>query len=136
MERKVGRTSKGQVYRDAPIKSSGRSYMTSLSSTHSGEQILIIEPGRSEKNYWTDLWRYRELFLILAWRDISVRYKQTIIGILWAIIRLTPDVNSGHQTFFMLQPALRRTAAHREPGIGALGVLAVFADCRRPRCAQ
>jgi len=48
---------------------------------------IIIEPGRSEKNYWADLWRYRELFLILAWRDISVRYKQTIIGILWAIIR-------------------------------------------------
>ncbi len=49
--------------------------------------MLIIEPGRTEKNYWADLWRYRELFLILAWRDISVRYKQTIIGILWAIIR-------------------------------------------------
>jgi len=61
--------------------------MTSLSSAHSDEQILVIEPGRSEKNYWTDLWRYRELFLILAWRDLSVRYKQTIIGILWAIIR-------------------------------------------------
>ena len=51
------------------------------------ESILIIEPGRAEKNYWTDLWRYRELFVVLAWRDISVRYKQTIIGILWAIIR-------------------------------------------------
>jgi len=51
------------------------------------DNILIIEPGRTEKNYWTDLWRYRELFLTLAWRDISVRYKQTIIGILWAIIR-------------------------------------------------
>jgi lipopolysaccharide transport system permease protein len=49
--------------------------------------MLIIEPGRSEKNYWSDLWRYRELFLILAWRDVSVRYKQTIIGIIWAIIR-------------------------------------------------
>ncbi|MFH2121577.1 MAG: ABC transporter permease [Pseudomonadota bacterium] len=61
--------------------------MTNLSSAHSDEQILIIEPGRAEKNYWTDLWRYRELFLILAWRDLSVRYKQTIIGILWAIIR-------------------------------------------------
>ncbi len=61
--------------------------MTDLSSTHSDEQILIIEPGRTEKNYWTDLWRYRELFIILAWRDISVRYKQTIIGILWTIIR-------------------------------------------------
>ena len=51
------------------------------------ENILIIEPGRTEKNYWTDLWRYRELFIILAWRDVSVRYKQTIIGILWAVIR-------------------------------------------------
>ena len=61
--------------------------ITDSSSAHSQEQILIIEPGRTEKNYWADLWRYRELFLILAWRDISVRYKQTIIGILWAIIR-------------------------------------------------
>ena len=51
------------------------------------EQMLILEPGRAEKNYWRDLWRYRELFLILAWRDISVRYKQTIIGVAWAIIR-------------------------------------------------
>jgi lipopolysaccharide transport system permease protein len=51
------------------------------------EPVLIIEPGRAEKNYWTDLWRYRELFLILAWRDLSVRYKQTIIGVAWAIIR-------------------------------------------------
>lgn len=49
--------------------------------------IIIIEPGRTEKNYWADLWRYRELFLILSWRDLSVRYKQTIIGILWAILR-------------------------------------------------
>jgi lipopolysaccharide transport system permease protein len=61
--------------------------MTDSSFTHTQEPVLIIEPGRSEKNYWADLWRYRELFLILAWRDISVRYKQTIIGILWAIIR-------------------------------------------------
>ena len=61
--------------------------MTDSSSTYTQEPVLIIEPGRTEKNYWTDLWRYRELFLILAWRDISVRYKQTIIGILWAIIR-------------------------------------------------
>jgi lipopolysaccharide transport system permease protein len=48
---------------------------------------IIIEAGRTEKNYWGDLWRYRELFIILSWRDLSVRYKQTIIGILWAIIR-------------------------------------------------
>src|SRR5580692_2736824 len=48
---------------------------------------LVIEPGRAEKNYWIDLWRYRELFYILAWRDISVRYKQTAIGVMWAIVR-------------------------------------------------
>lgn len=61
--------------------------MTNSASTHTQEPVLIIEPGRTERNYWADLWRYRELFLILAWRDISVRYKQTIIGILWAIVR-------------------------------------------------
>lgn len=48
---------------------------------------IIIEPGRAEKNYWNDLWRYRELFYILSWRDIKVRYKQTTLGVLWAIIR-------------------------------------------------
>lgn len=61
--------------------------MNDLSSKQFQEPILVIEPGRSEKNYWADLWRYRELFMVLAWRDISVRYKQTVIGILWAIIR-------------------------------------------------
>jgi hypothetical protein len=40
------------------------------------DQELVIEPGRSERHYWRDLWQYRELFQILAWRDISVRYKQ------------------------------------------------------------
>ncbi len=50
-------------------------------------QEIIIEPGRAERNYWADLWRYRELFIILSWRDLSVRYKQTVIGILWAILR-------------------------------------------------
>lgn len=48
---------------------------------------LIIEPGRIEQNYWRDLWRFRELFYILAWRDILVRYKQTILGVAWAILR-------------------------------------------------
>ena len=48
---------------------------------------LLIEPGRAEKNYWRDLWRYRELFYFLAWRDILVRYKQTVIGVAWAVIR-------------------------------------------------
>jgi lipopolysaccharide transport system permease protein len=48
---------------------------------------LIIEAGRAEKQYWQDLWHYRELFYFLAWRDILVRYKQTAIGIVWALIR-------------------------------------------------
>lgn len=48
---------------------------------------LIIEAGRTERHYWWDLWRYRELFYFLAWRDILVRYKQTVIGVLWALIR-------------------------------------------------
>jgi lipopolysaccharide transport system permease protein len=48
---------------------------------------LIIEAGRAERQYWKDLWRYRELFYFLAWRDILVRYKQTAIGIAWALIR-------------------------------------------------
>src|SRR5215468_4476282 len=48
---------------------------------------LCIEAGNTEKNYWLDLWRYRELFYFLAWRDILVRYKQTAIGVAWALIR-------------------------------------------------
>lgn len=48
---------------------------------------IVIEAGRSASHYWRDLWRYRELFLFLAWRDILVRYKQTVIGIAWAVAR-------------------------------------------------
>src|SRR5436309_13816977 len=48
---------------------------------------LIIKPGRTERGYWRDLWKYRELFQVLARRDISVRYKQTVIGAAWALIR-------------------------------------------------
>ena len=50
-------------------------------------EIIIIESGRYERNYWIDLWRYRELFCVLAWRDLAVRYKQTVIGAAWAVIR-------------------------------------------------
>jgi len=71
------------------------------------EPLLILEPGRAEKNYWRDLWRYRELFLILAWRDISVRYKQTIIGVAWAIKKYT----IGHQTERGRDVALRGVLA-------------------------
>jgi lipopolysaccharide transport system permease protein len=51
------------------------------------QDIVLIEPHRTEHHYWRDLWRYRELFQVLAWRDLSVRYKQTVIGMLWALIR-------------------------------------------------
>lgn len=52
-----------------------------------GERILVIEPGAKSRNYWRDLWAYRELFAILAWRDVAVRYKQTVIGVVWAVLR-------------------------------------------------
>ena len=48
---------------------------------------LLIEAGRTERQYWRDLWRYRELFYFLAWRDLLVRYKQTIVGVGWSLIR-------------------------------------------------
>jgi lipopolysaccharide transport system permease protein len=51
------------------------------------QDLIVIEAGRRERHYWLDLWRYRELFRVLAWRDLSVRYKQTVIGVLWAVIR-------------------------------------------------
>jgi lipopolysaccharide transport system permease protein len=53
----------------------------------SNQKELIIEAGRTEGQYWRDLYRYRELFYFLSWRDILVRYKQTVIGIAWAVIR-------------------------------------------------
>ena len=55
--------------------------------TSAVERVLVLEAGRAERNYWSDLWHYRELFAILAWRDIAVRYKQTVIGVAWAIVR-------------------------------------------------
>ncbi|MGA2152339.1 MAG: ABC transporter permease [Geobacteraceae bacterium] len=48
---------------------------------------LVIEAGRTELHYWKDLWRFRELLYFLSWRDILVRYKQTVIGVAWSVIR-------------------------------------------------
>ena len=48
---------------------------------------VVIEPGVASANYWRDLWRYRELMYFLAWRDLAVRYKQTAIGVAWALLR-------------------------------------------------
>jgi lipopolysaccharide transport system permease protein len=61
--------------------------MSAELSPTASDELLIIEPGRADRRYWADLWRYRELFLTMAWRDVSVRYKQTVIGIMWAVIR-------------------------------------------------
>ncbi len=58
-----------------------------MSQTTTATQELIIEAGKTELHYWKDLWRYRELFYFLAWRDILVRYKQTAIGVLWSVLR-------------------------------------------------
>ena len=54
---------------------------------NASNEELVIESGRGIGHYWRDIWRYRELFYILAWRDITVRYKQTVIGVAWALIR-------------------------------------------------
>jgi lipopolysaccharide transport system permease protein len=59
--------------------------MTKVASVEVNE--LVIEAGRTERQYWRDLWRYRELFYFLAWRDLLVRYKQTVVGVLWAFIK-------------------------------------------------
>jgi len=60
---------------------------STISSVPDAEFDLILEAGRTEKHYWRDLWCYRDLFLILAQRDISVRYKQTAIGVAWALLQ-------------------------------------------------
>ena len=51
------------------------------------EVEIVLAPGKADAHYWRDLWRYRELFYVLAWRDVAVRYKQTVVGVLWAVIR-------------------------------------------------
>jgi lipopolysaccharide transport system permease protein len=56
-------------------------------SSDLSRRVLILEAGRAERNYWSDLWAYRELFAILAWRDVAVQYKQSVIGIGWAVVR-------------------------------------------------
>ena len=50
-------------------------------------RVLVLEGGSANRHYWRDLWCYRELFWILAWRDVAVRYKQTVVGVAWALVR-------------------------------------------------
>jgi lipopolysaccharide transport system permease protein len=78
----------GVEARGTAARSAGRDAATTGARGHrQAERILILESGRAERNYWSDLWIYRELFAILAWRDFAVRYKQTAVGVAWAIIR-------------------------------------------------
>jgi lipopolysaccharide transport system permease protein len=59
--------------------------MTNQASQRHGR--IVIEAGRTERNYWVDIWRYRELVCFLAWRDLTVRYKQTVVGLIWVLLR-------------------------------------------------
>jgi homopolymeric O-antigen transport system permease protein len=69
-------------------ETSGNSGADGSSMAHSRpKNRLVIEAGRTEAHYWKDLWRYRELFFFLSWRDILVRYKQTVIGVAWSVLR-------------------------------------------------
>src|SRR3989344_9618309 len=58
-----------------------------MNSAEPSTQTVVIKPNQGVRHYWGDLWKYRELFYFLAWRDILVRYKQTVIGILWSILQ-------------------------------------------------
>jgi lipopolysaccharide transport system permease protein len=85
--------------------------MDPMRTTEKPTNELIIQAGRTESQYWRDLWKYRELFYFLAWRDILVRYKQTVIGIAWALIRpfLTMVVFTvvfGHVAKFQAPPGV------------------------------
>lgn len=72
--------------------------------------LIVIEADKAERGYWLDLWRFRELFFFLSWRDILVRYKQTVIGILWAVIR--PILTTVVLTF-----AFRKLASVQSDGL-------------------
>lgn len=74
----------GEVMNEAPDARPDRGGAVPSSVAHTR---LVLRPGASNRYYWTDLWAYRELYLVLAWRDVAVRYKQTMIGVAWALVR-------------------------------------------------
>lgn len=57
------------------------------SAAAAAERTIVLTAGSADRHYWSDIWRYRELFAMLAWRDVAVRYKQTVIGVAWAVVR-------------------------------------------------
>lgn len=64
-----------------------RGFPAAAPGPDAGERTIVLKAGSAERHYWADIWRYRELLAILAWRDVAVRYKQTVIGVAWAIVR-------------------------------------------------
>ena len=72
---------------DAAANPPKREFRVQESTTNQPTRRIVIEAGRADKHYWADLWRYRELFYFLSWRDILVRYKQTAIGVTWSVLR-------------------------------------------------
>lgn len=72
---------------EAPPSRGALEALPASTPARAGERVLVLERGRAERNYWSDLWHYRELFAVLAWRDFAVRYKQTAVGVAWAVLR-------------------------------------------------
>lgn len=68
---------------DSALKNPAVASPTQVRQVHE----VVLEAGRADRHYWGDLWRYRELFQVLAWRDVTIRYKQTAIGVAWAVIQ-------------------------------------------------
>ena len=72
---------------EAPSRSTPASDVRHDQKRSPGDRALILEAGRADSHYWAELWSYRELFAILAWRDVAVQFKQTVIGVAWAVVR-------------------------------------------------
>ena len=91
-----------------------------------GTTETIIEPGMGIKHYWRDLWRYRELFYFLAWRDIFVRYKQTTIGIAWSVLRPFLTMIAFTIVFSKLAKLPSDGSTISDPGFRGSSAVAVF----------
>jgi lipopolysaccharide transport system permease protein len=70
-----------------PSHISGSELTTLPAGSSHTDHVTVLEAGRADRDYWRDLWRHRELFFMLAWRDLATRYKQTVVGVAWALIR-------------------------------------------------
>ena len=86
------------------------------------EAELVIEADRAEGHYWLDLWRYRELLYFLAWRDVKVRYKQTVVGVAWVLLRP------------LLTIAVLTIVFNRIAGLGAHSAIPLSHSIYQTRC--